>query len=462
MKNHRISLFALIVLVFAVLLSAFIVYVSVLGKNQLDDMHMEHLILEKNIRISDVLRQSLYKAEILAVLVRQAEGDLTGFEQWAEFLLDSPVYWTILAAPDGVVSRVYPLEGNKSLLGESLFAEGIGASDEARDAREFGRLVMGGPFEAIQGGGQAIVGRMPVFMDTDTEERQFWGLVSVSVKFPDILEMADLNRLSSQGYAYELWRNHPQSGERHVIAGEGTVYYPHSVVRPIYILNSQWYLTVSKVRYWYEFPVSVILVVTLFASYASFFIMQSNYKLRRVRNELELMAKTDVLTGIYNRRFFMEIAEITLSKAKRSDEECYVIVFDIDRFKQINDTYGHHLGDLVLIEVVKRIQPLIRPYDYFARYGGEEFIVLVCGADTETIQTIAERLRLCLCKQQFVFEGVQMPVSASFGMAKIEDSGTEHAIKNADTALYQAKGAGRNRAILYKDPLDDAWDWSGH
>ena len=453
-KPRKLSTIAVASFITAVVSCSLVIYMSILKENRLNDLRKEQLILEKTIKIGDTMRQALYKAEILSVLIRQADGDLTDFNQWAGFLLDSPFCWAILAAPNGVVCHVYPEAGNEPLLGVDLFDENIAAREEAIIARDSRQLVMGGPFDAVQGGGKAIVGRMPVFLETDTanadgETEKFWGIVSVSLRFPDILDNVTLENLTAQGYGYELWRINPHTNERQTIASNGKTYYTHSLEGPIHILNAEWYLKISNVRRWYDFPIYAIFIVSLVACFSVFCVLQNNHYLKQMRDELEHMAKHDSLTGIHNRRFFMEISEQTLSKAVRNDEMCYVIIFDIDRFKSVNDTYGHHAGDKVLIEVASRIKRHIRPYDHFARYGGEEFIVFVSDVAMDDIGIIAERLRLCLCDSDFVLGKLQLSVSASFGIAQIEETGIEPAIKKADIALYQAKEAGRNRIVLF-------------
>ena len=105
----------------------------------------------------------------------------------------------------------------------------------------------------------------------------------------------------------------------------------------------------------------------------------------------------------------------------------------------------------MLIEAAARIKTLVRPYDCFARYGGEEFIILAVDTDNDGVLTITERLRQCLCEKVFDFGEVSLPVSASFGIAHVEDCDIEKAIKRADDALYKAKRTGRNRVVLYSE-----------
>ena len=164
--------------------------------------------------------------------------------------------------------------------------------------------------------------------------------------------------------------------------------------------------------------------------------------------KLEELAYSDALTGIMTRQHFMDLASGQFERAKRTNGNSFIIMFDVDRFKNVNDTYGHLVGDKVLKCVADRVQELIRPYDLFGRYGGEEFILFISDINEEDVMIQAERVRLALCDKIMAFDGAELTVSASFGVASIlsEDDLTQ-VVKLADEALYTAKREGRNRVI---------------
>ena len=125
-------------------------------------------------------------------------------------------------------------------------------------------------------------------------------------------------------------------------------------------------------------------------------------------------------------------------------------MIDIDYFKQVNDTYGHAVGDMVLVMVTRHCRQLLRSTDLMARIGGEEFAVLLSETDLEQAYALAERLRAETERQQVVFEGQNVFVTISIGVAQLQldDSTFDAVLKRADNALYQAKKEGRNRAII--------------
>ncbi len=146
-------------------------------------------------------------------------------------------------------------------------------------------------------------------------------------------------------------------------------------------------------------------------------VLVNNIKLSRY---LKKIANSDALTGIYNKRFFMKLAEIQQSRAIRTNSDCFLIIFDLDHFKNVNDTYGHPAGDAVLKEIAQRVKSSIRPYDIFGRYGGEEFIILMSDVKPvfkENVVNAVERIRMEICRTPVEFDGQSIPVSASFGIS---------------------------------------------
>jgi diguanylate cyclase (GGDEF)-like protein len=153
----------------------------------------------------------------------------------------------------------------------------------------------------------------------------------------------------------------------------------------------------------------------------------------------------------------MDFSGILIERARRHKANCYLLVFDLDNFKRINDTRGHDIGDKVLIEFASRIKSRIRRSDLFARLGGEEFIIFMTDTDDTGVNIAAERLRVSICGEKFDCGEISLDVSVSIGVSKIIDFGMDKAIHNsmekaiadADSAMYAAKKEGRNRVNYY-------------
>ncbi len=172
----------------------------------------------------------------------------------------------------------------------------------------------------------------------------------------------------------------------------------------------------------------------------------SQEALERANRLLEHQATTDTLTGIANRQKFNGAIAAEMSKARRHSVPLSLIMFDIDNFKTINDTYGHKVGDIILRELAALVSASMRPGDIFARWGGEEFVVLLPYADGEGAENLAERLRIKVELNSFSIVGT---VTCSFGAAQFRNEDNEDSfLRRTDEALYNAKKKGKNRVEL--------------
>jgi diguanylate cyclase (GGDEF)-like protein len=162
-----------------------------------------------------------------------------------------------------------------------------------------------------------------------------------------------------------------------------------------------------------------------------------------MRQHLEDMSITDMLTGIFNRRHVMSRFIEEFKKAKRLARGLSCIMIDIDHFKNINDKYGHLVGDAALREVASRIKNAVRIYDVLGRYGGEEFLVVLPDTDLADATALAERIRQRV--KDISAEDVSITISLGVTCLQDKNDSMDDMIKKADTALYQAKAAGRDR-----------------
>jgi len=172
---------------------------------------------------------------------------------------------------------------------------------------------------------------------------------------------------------------------------------------------------------------------------------------REAERQLERLAQVDALTGVFNRRHFLERAEQEVAQARRERLPLSVLMLDIDRFKGINDAHGHAAGDAVLREVAQTCQAGLRQTDLFARYGGEEFVALLPGADVTEAAAVAEHLRRAVEALQMEFAGQTIPVTLSIGVAGFEAVAhrtLDTCMQSADGALYASKTGGRNRSTV--------------
>ncbi len=168
---------------------------------------------------------------------------------------------------------------------------------------------------------------------------------------------------------------------------------------------------------------------------------------KHLEEQLQQQAATDELTGISNRRHFLELSNYELKRAQRLNNPLSLALIDIDNFKRINDTYGHATGDQALVEFTRIFKTHIREIDLLARFGGDEFVMLLPEIDPQLAYFVLERVRLELSRQAIHLDGQQMSVTVSVGIAGLatEHDSLDSLLDRADKALYQAKKGGRNR-----------------
>ncbi|MEL0107628.1 MAG: diguanylate cyclase [Rhodospirillaceae bacterium] len=169
-----------------------------------------------------------------------------------------------------------------------------------------------------------------------------------------------------------------------------------------------------------------------------------------------LLSDTDPLTGVATRQAMYARLEQEQQRSKRSGQPSSIVMADVDRFKEVNDTYGHLAGDKVLQAFAHYLLDHLRPYDQVYRYGGEEFVLLLPNATPEQAKRIIERVRRGLMNQRTrIGNGSVVQITASFGITQlIYDISSKTAIEYADRAMYESKRSGRNRLRIWEETLD--------
>ncbi len=204
-------------------------------------------------------------------------------------------------------------------------------------------------------------------------------------------------------------------------------------------------------RYWHYF-LTVFFVVTVMVV-ATIYIVTLNRKLRKSQSQLRNMATHDALTGLPNRTYFYELGEKYLRIADRENLKMMVMFVDLDRFKLVNDTYGHDAGDFVLKEVAKRILAIVRSNDIVSRIGGDEFLLMLWNVESiEKVEQVMQRLIESISLPMLDTAGNRLQVGASIGASNYpeDDDVLEKLIKKADKVLYEVKGSGRGSYMIHQ------------
>ena len=173
-------------------------------------------------------------------------------------------------------------------------------------------------------------------------------------------------------------------------------------------------------------------------------------QLQQSMQQLEHANRIDGLTGVYNRRYWQQQLGHEVSRAARYEHPLALLLFDLDKFKQLNDDYGHQGGDAVLVELSGIIAGLLRDSDLLGRYGGEEFGVVLPETDLAGAMLVAQRICKAVAEHQLIFNGQTIRVTVSIGASWYNGQTPDELIQQADMALYNAKRQGRNRAVAWQ------------
>ena len=239
--------------------------------------------------IQITIERALSSTHALAALVRQGNGIVKNFDVIGEEMLDLyPKVSNFQLAPDGIVTQIVPLKGNEKVIGLDQLHDPK-RSKEAVIAKKTGKLTFAGPFELLQGG-LGAVGRMPVYLHSDSPKQIFWGFTVVMMRFPESLEPANLSQLQSRGLNYELWRIHPDTGKKQIIAASSTTALIDPVEQSVDLPNNSWKLSVAPSKGWNEPKrVGVEAGVGLLLGFLLSYLVKLTLKLKDHKEELEVI-----------------------------------------------------------------------------------------------------------------------------------------------------------------------------
>lgn len=357
-------------------------------------------------------------AEILAATVRFSNDDamlLEEFEVIGTLAKDANIcVSSIQLAPDCVVSSIYPLEGNETAIGHDILA------DEER--REFvlqairsDKTIVQGPMESKQGGSMLFARRAVV------DEEGLWGLVIVAIDFEQLMQVCIPDFIDRE-LAVDFV-DAEQETEEHLHSRRTLALYAEVPSTQIKVRVSMPEEKLVMPGLWY-----ILIAVALGLAVC----ILTNHVARKIRESRE-----DPLTGTLGKRAFQGMVKSYLNRERGFGSLC---TMDLDRFKEINDTYGHLVGDAVLACVADRIRRVVRKGDLVSRIGGDEYMILLKQVSEEETDTILERIRIEV-QEDMLLDGVTVSVGCSLGCAQFPQEGMDYnrLYRLADRRMYQDK-----------------------
>ena len=393
--------------------------------------------IENGIEITDTLKQ----------LLINGNGQIIDFSKIAENLMSYSIQ-SVQLAPNGVVTEIYPEEGNEAgkidLLNDSYRGE---ISNYAKDHNT---IITQGPVELKQGGSGLVV-RNPIYLEDENGQEYFWGFTIAVLRVPEVFEDST-NALSKFKYNYRLLREASVLDKKHVVVDANC----DKMIRPatynLTVGKEKWKLEImpragwgnSKTLYLIFFGgLSLVLLLTE--------IIRVLFLLDERRVELKELAHKDGLTKLYNRYGFDEMAEKMIKK----DPEAYYVaaLLDVDDFKLINDMYGHAYGDKALISLAENMQKLFPSSALLGRNGGDEFCILLPNCTMEEIKEAL--IEFTKTPKTFSYKGQTYSFCISLGYAEYPNNAIERSqlMRCADAALYEVKLHGKNGCMAYKEGL---------
>lgn len=387
-------------------------------------------------KLTEQINMSIEYVDILDVIVRSNPSNIETIESYAKLILEKhDSIENISIAPNGVVQYIYPAEPNELAIGHDLIndPQRYPYIKKAIDKRS---TVTQGPVEAVQGG-MFIFNRKAIFTIENGQER-FWGVCVLPINFDKLMANSGIT-LDDEEYLLAL--NVPAVDEENdFLWGDSTILTKEAISHPISIGDQEWELFIyprigwtDNESNWFGIEAADGLYVQLSIILFIFVL----WHLNRYAQQAEA-AKVDLLTGTLNKNTFKKYVVRNLKKKKNRQA---LIIIDINKFKAINDTYGHLAGDRVIKEMAHRLTKVLRGKDLVSRWGGDEFVVYVDDLESQCdIEKIIKRIHREVA-HPFQTDEALIQVDISTGYACYPDDGTHYQelYKKADHKMYANK-----------------------
>lgn len=391
--------------------------------------------IENGIEITDTLKQ----------LLINGNGQITNFSKVAENLMSYSVQ-SVQLAPNGVVTEIYPEEGNEA--GKIDLLKDSKRSEISNYAKDHNITVIQGPIKLKQRGSGLVV-RNPIYLEDKNGQEYFWGFTIVILRVPEIFEDST-NALSKFKYNYRLSREASVLDKKYVEVDANCDKMIRPVTYNLTVGKEKWKLEIMPRAGWSN---STTLYLIFFGGLSLVLLLTGLtivlFLLDERRVELKELAHKDGLTNLYNRYGFDEMAEKMISKNPK--EHCVAVLLDVDDFKLINDMYGHAYGDKALISLAENMRKFFPSSTLLGRNGGDEFCILLPNCTMEEVKE--SLIEFTKTPKTFSYKGQTYSFCISLGYAEYPNNAIERSqlMRCADTALYEVKLHGKNGCKAYQE-----------
>ena len=441
------TLVPLIIFLLGICLVGLIVY-----KTDTHEKNQRHILAQLNAttygeRIKNEIADGIGITDTLEQILISENGEIHQFETIAGNLMSDSIE-SVQLAPNGVVTDIYPAEGNEA--GKIDLLHDKDRKEISCYARDNHATITQGPFELKQGG-YGIAVRNPVYLKDKSGQEYFWGFTIVILRVPDIFSDT-VSALSNFGYEYKILKTDIPWSDTYKVVYQSDGQIDHPVSYAFTVGDGTWKLEVTPKTGWRNNTL-LIIISCMFLTISLLLSVLTRVWLiaKEHKNKYKILARTDSLTNIYNRYGFDELAEKIISKNPQT--HFVAALLDIDDFKLINDVYGHSYGDRALKNLADSMKAFFPSDALLGRNGGDEFCILLPNCTfKEADKQLQQFTKL---PKTFSYHGKELALYISLGYAEYPTfaASPSQLMRCADAALYEIKLHGKNGCMAYRKGL---------
>ena len=441
------TLVPLIIFLLGICLVGLIVY-----RTDTHEKNQRHILAQLNAttygeRIKNEIADGIGITDTLEQILISENGEIHQFETIAGNLMSDSIE-SVQLAPNGVVTDIYPAEGNEA--GKIDLLHDKDRKEISCYARDNHATITQGPFELKQGG-YGIAVRNPVYLKDKSGQEYFWGFTIVILRVPDIFSDT-VSALSNFGYEYKILKTDIPWSDTYKVVYQSDGQIDHPVSYAFTVGDGTWKLEVTPKTGWRNNTL-LIIISGMFLTISLLLSVLTRVWLiaKEHKNKYKILARTDSLTNIYNRYGFDELAEKIISKNPQT--HFVAALLDIDDFKFINDIYGHSYGDKALKSLADSMKAFFPSDALLGRNGGDEFCILLPNCTfKEADKQLQQFTKL---PKTFSYHGKELAFYISLGYAEYPTfaASPSQLMRCADAALYEIKLHGKNGCMAYRKGL---------
>nr|WP_295279135.1 diguanylate cyclase [uncultured Blautia sp.] len=398
-------------------------------------------------RIKNEIANGIEITDALEQILISENGEIHQFDTIAGNLMSDSIE-SVQLAPNGVVTDIYPAEGNEA--GKIDLLHDKDRKEISCYARDNHTIITQGPFELKQGG-YGIAVRNPVYLKDNDGQEYFWGFTIAILRVPNIFSDA-VSALSNFGYEYKILKTDTPWSDTYTVVYQSDGQIDHPVSYIFTIGDETWKFEITPKTGWRNNTLLIIISgIFLTISFLLSALTRVWLVAKEHKNKYKILARTDSLTNIYNRYGFDELAEKIISKNPQT--HFVAALLDIDDFKFINDIYGHSYGDKALKSLADSMKAFFPSDALLGRNGGDEFCILLPNC---TFNEADEQLQqFTKLPKTFSHHGKEHAFYISLGYAEYPTFAASHSqlMRCADAALYEIKLHGKNGCMAYRKGL---------